>query len=348
MTNNYQRTALSFCAATFLLMTGCSKTDTADGPDADHDTSGPLAEFMSHTPVTSGFGRHGFRADDDVPEHSEEEFRQHRHVEESVAECMRDAGFEYVPTTLENDDTGPNEFDEAYSLEPAEFAEQFGYGLTTIIFTSTANEPREPDPNEEIQENLGGAAREAHDDALWGKQDEDSGLRENSGCYDQAYADMVDDQPNLDEISSEFDALFNDVDALFDRVDRDPRVSAMVDEWRECMAGQGFSGFEELDQPYWSIQDRASEVSVPEAEAASTSGDVGVIVEGDTRFVIAPQVLAELQKHEIELATADLQCRAQHEAAYHEVAMELEEEFVDAQRAELERYREFLHGSGAS
>jgi hypothetical protein len=347
MSNAYQRTALSICATALVLAAGCSASGTVH--DRSSDAASPLAEYMKHTPATAGLGGHGFRLTDEPPEQSAEELRQHRHMEELTAECMRDAGFEYVPAPVEHDYAGPDAFDEAYSLEPADFAEQYGYGLTTIDFT-WANAPEDDDPNEDIRDALGEAARDAYDDALWGERDEDSGLRDRSGCHDQAYAEAVDaHEPNLDDVSREFDPLFDDVDALFDRVHRDLRVAALVGEWQECMADHGFSGFEELDQPYWSIHARASEVSVPEHEAPATTGDdAGVIVEGDSRFVIAPEELKQLQDYETELAAADFGCREQHESDYRTVALELEEEFVDAHRDELERYRGFLHGHGDS
>ncbi|NED95383.1 hypothetical protein G1H11_08655 [Phytoactinopolyspora alkaliphila] len=347
MRNTHQRTAWFLGAAALVLTAGCSASGSGTDTDDGHNATGPLAEFMPHSPATTGLGGHGFRLTDEPPEHSDHEILHQRRIEELVAECMRDAGFEYVPESLENDDTGLPAFDEAYALEPGEFAEQYGYGLTTITFTGAANEPEQDGPNDDIRDALSESARKAYDAALWGEQNEDSGIRDSTGCYDQAHAKAGDDGPTLDEISVEFDPLFEDVDALFDRVRRDPRVSAAVGDWQECMADHGFPGFDELDQPYWSVHQQASEVSVPEDELPATAGeDGGVIIEGDARFVIDPQDLARLKEYETELATADFRCRDEHEHTYRDVALELEEEFVDAHRSELERYREIVAGQG--
>ncbi|WP_166346652.1 hypothetical protein [Phytoactinopolyspora limicola] len=348
MRSTYQRTALSLAAAA-LAVAGCSNNETDD--DGERAASGPLAEFMNRTPATAGLSGRGSGITDNHPEPSAEEIRQQHHMEELVADCMRDAGFEYVPRPVKDDeDSGPAQFDEAYALEPADFAEQYGYGITTIFYNQANNLPEGDDPNADIRDALSEAARDAYDDALWGRRDEESGDRDNSGCYDQAHAETVDtDEPNLDDVSQEFDPLFDDVEALFERVRNDPRVTALVGEWQECMADQGFAGLEELDDPYMLIEDKTFEASVPEDEAPATMGDDGgVIVEGDSRSIIAPEKLKELRKHEIELATADFGCREQHEDDYRTVALELEEEFVDAHRDELERYRDFLHGSGDS
>ena len=52
--------------------------------------------------------------------------------------------------------------------------------------------------------------------------------------------------------------------------------------------------------------------------------------------------LEELQEYEIGVAVADLDCRADYDSTVVEVRADVEQQFIEANRAELERYRDAL------
>lgn len=328
-----------------IALVGCSAG--SNGPDddagsANDEASSPLAEYLGQSPFAGGFGQ---QVGDDW-EPSEQDRLNHRRYEEAVADCMQEAGFEYVPRTMDLSGT-PATYDEAYSLEPAEFAAQYGYGITTLMFTAENNQVT--DPNEQIRSALSPSARQAYEATLWGEGDVDGDPAAAPSCSNRAYAEAYDDGDigvTVDQIMTELSALFDDLDALHERVSRDPRVVDAVESWRRCMADGGYPELDHPDDAAADIVVRAYDAMVP-ADEGEVAGDAGVVVEGDARFVIDPREFAELQREEIALAGVDYACREAHyTATLVEVAGQLEREFVQAHRNDLERYRDWRSAGG--
>ncbi|NDL58025.1 hypothetical protein [Phytoactinopolyspora mesophila] len=367
MNRRMRTTMWAALGMTGLVLAGCSDDDSATSNRGEMSESGgeesPLAEYMGSS--TIGFGGSSVVAvagfGDQEP--TDEDRQRYRRVQELVAECMQEEGFEYVPTSLDDVSAGVSRFEDAYALEPEEFAKEYGYGISTLMFGPAEGDGTPDDPNQAIRAELSESAQEAYDLALWGdvptmavSVDDDGTVRDESlgdqvdldgadtGCMgkagDEVYGESTFDAEEFDH--SQFDSLWNEIAALQDRIRRDPRIEDALADWRGCMADAGYADFDAPDDAQSAVFDRMME--------ASSSGDAetGFVV-GDSADTIDPAVLREVQEYEIDVATADFTCNQDHfDETYREVAHQMEQEFVDANREELERYRDWLAESGAA
>jgi hypothetical protein len=242
---------------------------------------------------------------------------------------MRSEGFEYVPLT---DVYVPPQLDDAWALPEDEFTAAYGYGISTIL----PDVDRPKDPNEAIREAMTPAEAEAYRVALHGVQaDGWSGETppplSESGCAGQATAEVYD---NLDEYGRDpqWDALTSDLSALDMRIDDDPRVIAAEQAWIRCMADVGFSGLD-------NVSDGHTLVAIGVDEVLGIEGSEALLPWSEAD----PEALRELQQFEVEVAMADRACKTEHfDDVFREVRFEMEAEFVEQHRDELEQHRERL------
>jgi hypothetical protein len=284
-------------------------------------------------------------------EFSDEQLQQMRDTEEFVAECMAGEGFEYTANVINPEDwTDP--WSEAQALAPDEFAEQYGYGITTMRFDD-ADLPA--DPNQEYRESLSSEAQEAYERALYGYTMEWEGDEpppvEDRGCYGIASAEIYDEDPyeTYDEGNdpwAEFEGLMNDISTLSERIRTDQRLEEAEQAWLGCMADAGYPEFEFVGDAEQSVYQRQNELEGwDEIDQLYESGDFEEAEELAESFEPRepdPQELAELQEYEIELAVIDRGCMTEHyDAVYTEVSHAMQDEFIAEHRSELERYRDW-------
>lgn len=307
----------------------------ASGPDADRKGPTPLAEFLGWTEGAASDGL------------SDQELQQERLVQELVARCMRAQGFEYVPeepvANVSSGGAGP------FALPPADFAAQYGYGITTIDAADRAG--AETDPNQAIVGGLSPGAREAYRHALYGEAgarplpgwieplpggaaqgDPDDAPEQDAGCYQDAQDEVygpVGTAPDSG-LAAAFAELEDELTALQERIDREPRVEAAQAEWAHCMADAGHSQYTSPDDPRQVIGDRFRELT----------GLSGAPLTGPTPGPAESAELQALRSHERAAAQADLACRGTYDGTVTDVRFELEREFVADHRELLERYRE--------
>ncbi|NED95384.1 hypothetical protein G1H11_08660 [Phytoactinopolyspora alkaliphila] len=353
-----------------LLLAGCSgapdeSTSENTTGQSSGDQQSPLAEYVGDT-ISQGFrgggvlvavGR-GEEADSDT---ERQKFRQ---VQELVAECMRDEGFDYVPETLEDLEATTADFNDAFALEPEEFAHTYGYGITTLRGSKSDDET--PDPNQAIRDGLSDSAKDAYDQALWGDLTAmlnaegagdvigEPGELESldHGCHGRASEEVYDMEGGsvVSSDDGEFNGLFDDIFALQERIRRDSRVVAATEEWQHCMADAGHPDLETPDDPVSSVLNRLDQLqsSDDDTDEQSSSSVTAGEFPSETSD-IDPEALRKLQEYEIDLATADYSCQQEHyEEVYRDVAFDMEREFVDANQAELERYRDWAAESGGN
>lgn len=359
---------LAFACVAGLALTGCGDDDGGDGQNdgtngdsaeaGDGEELSPLEEYLGENSGLTGGGAvtMAFSA----AEMDEGDRQKMRQVEELVATCMQEAGFEYVPVDPFGGDTGDDPFAEAYSLPPDEFAREYGYGMTTLMNPADGEDEESTDPNQEIRDGLSEAAREEYDRTLFGdalQLTEDGGAvsvgpgedgappaPEDMGCQGAASAEVFGEDggmvtgPDL----GEFEGLFEDLDALRQRIDSDPRMVEATEAWAACMAEAGHSGFDATTDPEDSVMEQLGELY---GWNDDQSGDApSVTVGGGADEVdVDEEALAELQEYEIAVATADYDCEQQEFAdVQRDVAWGFEEDFVEEHRAELERYRDAM------
>lgn len=279
---------LAFTCVAGLALSGCGG-DGGEGQDdgtTDSGTTGqasddgeelsPLEEYMGEN---SGFASGGrMTVAISSGDLSEEDRQRMRQVEELVATCMEEAGFEYVPVDPFGGETKDDPFADAFALPPDEFAREYGYGMTTLMDPDGPDE-EVTDPNQEIRDGLSEGALEAYNQALWGDMVQVSGDGgavavkpvpgetgppeiENQGCHGESRGEVYGDDGGMlmGPDMSEFDGLFEDLDALRQRIESDPRVVEATEAWAGCMAEAGYSDIEAVNDPEDTVMERMSEL----------------------------------------------------------------------------------------
>lgn len=359
-----RRSALMTLMAATLV--ACSGGDGGTGDDTgteSDDGLSPLEEYLGEGMVPAGGNgmvMRAFRA----PEQTEEQRQAERDIQDQIATCMSDLGFEYVPYVP--DEGGASVFDEAFALPPEEFAREYGYGISTLM--GLGDDTSDDDPNTAIAEALSEDARQAYNEALWGegtmvnggggvtitRSEGDDGPRDagEPGCWQKAAEEIHGAPPAPGEGGFEdFDALFDDLQSLADRIDTDPRLTEGKLAWADCMADAGFADYvdpaeaqQDVEQRFQDLmgmptdEDEGPTDAGPDADDGDGDGGVEAIAPDD----IDPEALAEVKEFELDVAPDDYTCRQEHyEDLYEQVRDELEQEFVDDNEADLEAFREW-------
>ncbi|RMI13872.1 hypothetical protein [Cellulomonas triticagri] len=279
--------ATTFVLAASLLV-GCAPGAASGSATPDPERDGPLTEYLAQV-----FG------DSTDPVALAD---QQRAMQEAVAACMAEQGFDYVPRTPQT--AGEAVGGELPEWGSAAFAEQYGYGITTLTELTGGDEPK--DPNADLVAALSEAGRAEWEVALYG----DGGSTEVSGCVGTAqrevYGGGVLEDPTYLAIQAELIPLYDGVGA-------DAKVLEATRQWSVCMLDVGH----DVGSP-----DEAMSGLYAEVEAL----DVGA------------GIPAELVSREIAIATADRTCQEDSglTAVRAEVERALEEQFVAEHRAELE------------
>jgi hypothetical protein len=343
------RKALALVAV--LALAGCgSAKDPSAAADQNSDKS-PLAEYMGDGFVSSGSGpgvRMAIR--DGGQGMSEEELAKQRRVEDATAACMKAAGFDYVAVPPESQPK--SKFNDALRLPADKFAEQYGYGISTIDWSKAGQDSDDSNPNTRIRNALSPAAKKAYDKALNGPNATENGNiviapkegegptnsgKLDLGCRGKAVEQVYGERQNKDNFKK-YDALFKDLEALQKRIEADQRVVDATAAWSDCLADAGHPGFKKIEEPRQKVEQKLNELTGNQQNGAGP----GNKVKGPPSFdKVDAAKLADLRKFEIELAKADQKCRAQvYDAPYKKAQYELEKEFVNQHKAELEAFRD--------
>jgi hypothetical protein len=313
------RRAGAVACAVALLLAGCTGDDPGEGAHPDDPAppaTSPLAEILGWGMATDGVAAPGV---------SEGERQRHLQVEQLVADCMAEHGFEYVPVSLDDRRAGP--FDEAYALDPADFAQQYGYGVTTL--TVGAEDEAFQDPNQEIMDSLAPEERAEYERALWGADAAVDPDAADQGCRMHAEAEVygVRDPDDRAQEMERFAALFEALDDLSRRIENDPRLADSEVNWARCMAAAGYPGFTRPHDARQAVFDQYAALSAQQSDPDS-------------------EALADLREFELTLAPVDYACREEHvDGPRWQVAQELEAQFVEEHRTELEAYRDWMSGA---
>jgi hypothetical protein len=223
--------------------------------------------------------------------------RQSR-AEGVIRACMQAQGFEYVPV---------DPFAQRAALtgkarmSDEEFLKQFGYGISTLFGRGTT----QADPNDRIRKTLSPADRAAYDRALFGEnvgltfsEAVDSGeFSELGGCTKQATEEVFGGAGVLT-------ALVGKLDELDERIVQDQRMVKAVEKWGSCMADKGFQ-YEEPDQIDADLVKRFKKIMGPSVAPGATAAPT-------KSFAYDRAALGTLQRDEVKVGNADLQCERKH------------------------------------
>jgi len=298
--------------------------------------------------------------EEDPEDFEREEAERMRKIEEIIATCMADQGFEYTPVEYDTGGTVLNVEDEDWDTR--EWAEQYGYGVTTDPWAAeeTVAEPEEEwtDPNEDYVNGMSASEQEAYYEALYGAQTltedeewvegeeyvEEEYSWEEAGC--QGLADHEVYQEGQEDPWSDpaFAEFFEAMDRLYQDGENDPRMREVNEEWAACMADAGISGmttpmaaseafYQEYDKLYQEADAQIDweNLDWEALEAAGTVDPVRDVMEDKGG-------LTELREREIAAAVADFDCQEELdvEARSLEIQFELEEKFVETYRADID------------
>lgn len=332
-----------------LLISGCGKdgTPSASGSSPAQDKS-PLSEYMGSDFTSSGGG--GFRVaiggSDEQP--TEEQLANRRKVEDAIAKCMRDQGFRYVPVPPEAN--AKDKFAEAFQLPPDKFAEQYGYGISTIDFSKADSE----DPNSKIRDALSAKAQAAYDKALNGQQqspqssDGGSAKVTNGGGIGGCRAKALDEVYGAGTAAGKgegkaqemrrFDSLFQDLETLRKRIADDPKVVEAAKTWADCMADAKQTGLNKPDDAREKVMQKFNQLL-----GVQPGQKKGISIGPDSLKNIDPAKLADVRKYELAVAKADYDCRQKgYDQTYKDVQYAAEREFIQDHKTILEQFKDSM------
>lgn len=245
-------------------------------------------------------------------------------MEEAVAACMSEQGFEYVP------DTSGYHYVDTAAIDPPPgsrgFAEIYGYGFAAMPEEMRAESTPGMNPNDVIMSEMSPEELEAYEKALWG----DTAADELAGCYGAARGEVWGD-PAEDPVRVALEAEIARVDA--ELAPADAAVAEAAGAWSACMSDAGHPGF----------------VAPPDAEQAAwdrwmafngaIAADPTLGLEGEDGAIVGQGAVAD---DEVALALADWDCRSEvgYDTVWQSARDRLQQEYVDAHRAELDAWVE--------
>ena len=339
------RTARSWTAAVAALalalaVGGCG----GGGGDADGDpdgTKGPAVEDLG--PLDEIF--QDIYGDWDEEQSSAQQMR----VEETVAGCMAEQGFEYTPVDYSQASftMTPDDLDVEWGSR--EFAEKYGYGATTDPWgnedaLAAPSGEEFVDPNQDYVMSMSETEQAAYNSALYGDQSYPEGEDveweykwEEAGCQGRAQHEVYETAPGLDDET--YQALMDEMNTMWEGIMSDPRIAELNAAWATCMAEAGHPGFATVDDAQNSIYDQLNtvwETAYADMPPDSSEEDWAAI---QTRV---DELMAQITPIEIELAVADFDCRADvdYDKVQREVNADAQQQFYDAHRDELEAWRD--------
>lgn len=325
-------------------LASCSSLPGGDSDDLTWEDS-PLNEYWEQIYGT---------AEIDQEEQEAEWEAQDRQREELVAQCMAEQGFDYTPNVQSG---GVYYYDDsAEGLDPIEYAQQYGYGIYTWedMYPQDESEGEWVDANADVYESMSDSEREAWDRALYGEDafvdmsdwTEEEMLEyeqnyewdwETAGCYGYAENEIwgYDEEGETNDPYSDprFAELIEAMNSLYEDAASDPRVSELSSEWATCMANAGFPGFSSPEEPWEAISNLSNEFYEGLGELTDEDWAAGL---GDP----SDELMAEWKEQEIATAVADYTCQDEidYQNTQLEVQFELEREFIDTYRADLDAF----------
>jgi len=371
---SHRRTSITALAvAVGLLTAACTApadiTDaTAASPDIPADATATPARPASQQGALDEFTAriNGTSADQTLQQLQEGTDADHRWREEFIAACMAEQGFTYyprlqIPLTVTVSD-GP-------AQGTREFAERYGFGFATNnvrgggYIGTTAEIDTETEPNQSLIEAMSDAEWEAWSYAMWGEVSEWRSLMFGnfglgSSCNRKAWETFIPME------MPEFRALSTEISIFNHAIQTNPQMLALAREWTECLAEQGhpirlrdpIQLWESLNREWRGVEDLDPTMrfmaawdwdTYPDGPPDWDWGPGGWDRLRDAMPRLEPDAWAayiaaqaEFETREMALALADVDCRESldFDARALVINHQLQQEFVDRNRDELEAW----------
>ena len=239
---------------------------------------------------------------------TEEEYAAHiEAVQALIASCMTEAGFEYVPASVQTVALAQYNVRKkgSYSVKK-EYKEKWGYDVSTRYENKIKNIELGPQ-NLRIIKGLSEADRVAYERTLYGEDPnatfaftfDEEDFSGTGGCTRKA-VEQVFTPEQLKE------TYINPKDIL---IESDPRVVEANANWVACMQDAGYDGYLEHDDIIGEFEERFD---------ALTEGE-------DPRTLTGARAeeLKQMQAEEIAISLADLECEQDLDLAVHQVELEV-------------------------
>ena len=360
---------------------GTASVDSTDPPVVEGAESGEtVGEAPTEAPAEAPAEGAGTEPDEDEPETladylgydfndpeaaAAQAMEDERRVQEAIARCMAQEGFEYVPAVRPVTSS-------RLAFDQEEFAREQGFGITTGFGREGSflveEEDGWEDPNQAIVESLSESEREAYDEVLHGPFDQ-SAFGEDldpetgepvfpddpfgGGCQGQAYEEVYGAQMEM------WEKLGPELQELWQRVQADPRFEEAERQWVVCMADRGYSynGIDSLyEEVYEDFGGRLAEITggadpFGDPFEGWTDEEIDAFFEErsqeeiDDFFAqagreemdeIDQDALAALQQEEIDLAVAAFECQEPMMDTFQELQREYEGRFIRENRDVLD------------
>ncbi len=223
------------------------------------------------------------------------------------------------------------------------------------------------DPNATYLEGLSEAEQMAFNEALYGS---DQGPEYDESLTDEEMNQIYEDYYNSPDykptgcynIASEeaysggefavYEVFSDELNEMYERIQADPRIQAAEAKIAECMTGKGLA-FTNMDAVYEDFNTRTQPLweTMPDPAAGLTEEQMAEMTDADWQALYenppplpddVMATIAELQKEEIAMAIALDDCGggwSNQESVYNDVRIELEQEFIDTHRDELEKLK---------
>jgi hypothetical protein len=238
---------------------------------------------------------------------TEEQFAAHvEKTQALIAECMAEAGFEYIPVDVKTIEAAQKRVRTEPGYTRRTYKERWGLGVTTRF----DNPVRDTGlgPNLEIYNGLSEADKVAYSRTLFGGNPnadfaftlDEEDFSPTGGCTREAVTQVF----TRAQLKGTY---VNPKDVLFES---DPRIVAAHKRWSECMHEYGYEYEHDQDEIIEELQDRLDEL---------TQGDDPRTLTGDRA-----RALRKLQQEEIAVSLADLDCQIKHtDEIYRQVEIEV-------------------------
>lgn len=273
-----------------------------------------------------------------------------KQVEELVAACMTDEGFEYTPV----DQRGGMSFSSGDEWKPddREWVAQYGYGAIDWPgrerMETAASEEEFVDPNQGYVESLSESEQQAYQETLWGpgvaedQMNEDGSYEyrwENHGCQGKAQHEVEGDT-NVWE-REEFADLQEAINQLYNELGSHPDLAELDAKWASCMADAGYDGLAKQQDAAQSIYDDMNALyeEMPQPDPNLSEAEMMAFYEDAEKDRRAQQ--EPIKEKEVALALADLDCRDKldYRDAQLKIQFAIEEQFIADHKTELEAFK---------
>jgi hypothetical protein len=168
-------------------------------------------------------------------------------VENRIAKCMREQGFEYIPADFKTIRRGMTAHQTLPGMDEEEFVQQHGFGISTFYTGSAPQLSAGYNPgrvglgqeNVNIFKNLSASDQVAYNRALLGKNTDATFAvsleQENFARCGGCTLDAVKQVFKPDQLGPTY------VHPLDSMINKDPRIKAAVRKWSEAMRDAGFA-----------------------------------------------------------------------------------------------------------